>query len=88
MEYPLHDLVIHTFDLLPFFERKFLNGIADDESIASVLRTMLELIGEEASDPEARFRQFVHDQFVDGRSFALKAIEVGITLNSKYYVRQ
>ena len=83
-DYPIHDLVIHVFDLLTC-TKHILNDSTKQESIEFVMTKVLELFGEEdaTTDTQTRFREFVNKHFIEDRDFFLENLKEGLTLNGK-----
>jgi hypothetical protein len=83
-EYPIHDLVIHAFELISSTNVK-------SETLSnyqSVMDWILEFQSDsyDETNLEQAFRSFMKVTYVDDRSRALKYLHEGITLNRKTIV--
>jgi hypothetical protein len=80
-EYPIHDLVIHAFELVSV-KNVEPNALS---SYQSFMDWLLAIEGEEYNEEnlEQAFREYMHAQFVANRNDALTYLQQGITLNCK-----
>jgi hypothetical protein len=85
-DYPIHDLVLHVFDMLSC-QHNVLNDMTEQDSTDFVMTWILTVLDGGDDDvttgTEKKFREYAHLQFIEGRTLILDFIKKGLTLDGK-----